>query len=47
MSLKIDKRIKDRDDIKSLLNYDKAMIGQTGYFALDLSCFSDVEKWCK
>lgn len=47
MSLKLDKRIKDRDDIQSLLNYNKAMIGQTGFFALDLSCFSDVEKWCK
>lgn len=47
MSLKLDKRIKDRDDIQSLIHYDKTMIGQTGYFALDLSCFSDVEKWCK
>lgn len=47
MSLKLDKRIKDRDDIKSLLDYDKSLIGQTGYFANDLSCFSDIEKWCR
>ena len=46
MSLKLDKRIKDRDDIQSLLNYDRSLIGQTGYFANDLSCFSDLG-WCR
>ena len=30
MSLKLDKRIKDKDDIQSLIHYDKTMIGQTG-----------------
>lgn len=46
--MKLDDRIKSLSDILTCFDVEKAkdFIGQKGYFAGDLYCFSDVEQLC-
>lgn len=46
--MELDARIRSLDDVLTCFNIEKAkqFIGQMGYFAGDLYCFSDIEQLC-